>query len=87
MRPVASHLTVEELADRVQRADRPTEQRRWRAILLSVQGVPSAAIADSCQRSKDWVRRTVTRYNDVGPTGMEDERRHNGKEKEGRPKY
>jgi transposase len=37
-------------------------------------------MADICKRREDWVRRTVRRYNHMGPDGVTDERHGNGRE-------
>jgi len=50
--------------------DSKDEKLRWRAVMLKAEGRRANDIADICKRREDWVRRTVRRYNELGPEGV-----------------
>jgi transposase len=78
---VEPHLTVSELLERFRSCDDAGEKTHWQVILLRHQGRSTAEVAEICGYKADWVRRLVRRYNKVGPEGLRDGRRNNGKER------
>lgn len=75
---VAPHLNSRELKSRYLRCRNVEERERLHCVLLKLQGRRSSEIAALFLRKEDWVRRTVRRYNELGPDGMKDQRQHNG---------
>jgi transposase len=75
---VAPHLPVEELYERYRRCSDGTEKSHWQILWLRAQGHKPQHIADVTGYRTDWIRRIVHRYNDHGPDGVGDRRRHNG---------
>jgi transposase len=77
---VTPHLTADELVARFLKCDSKDEKLRWQAVMLKAEGRKAYDIANVCKRREDWVRRTVRRYNQLGPDGVADQRQHNGRE-------
>jgi len=77
---VTSHLTADELVTRFLQCDSKDEKLRWQAVMLKAEGRRANDIADICKRREDWVRRTVRRYNELGPEGVADRRQNNGRD-------
>lgn len=76
---VAPRLTHDELIARFLKCDSKDEKLRWQAVMLKAEGRSAVDIADICKRREDWVRRTVRRYNQLGPDGLADLRQNNGR--------
>lgn len=76
---VSPRLTKDELVARFLSCHGKHEKLRWQAVMLKAEGRTARDIADICKRKEDWVRRTVRRYNQDGPEGIEDGRRSNGR--------
>ena len=75
---VAPHLTHIEVATRFKSCRHVDEKTRWQAVMLKMAGWPTPDIAQACGHEVDWVRRTVRRYNEMGPDGITDQRQNNG---------
>ncbi|MDP2315290.1 MAG: winged helix-turn-helix domain-containing protein [Pseudomonadota bacterium] len=76
---VTPHLTPDELVASFLKCDSKDEKLRWQAVMLKAEGRGAKDIADICKRREDWVRRTVRRYNQMGPDGVTDQRQSNGR--------
>lgn len=72
---VADHLTEAELEARAAPGGKTSwEWARWRAVLMWKRGESARDIASMLGFNPDWARRTVRRYNAMGPDGMRDGR-------------
>lgn len=78
---VAPHLTADEVADRFRSCRDVDEKTRWQAVMLKMRDWATVDIAQACGHEVDWVCRTVRKYNRLGPAGLEDLRRANGKQR------
>lgn len=75
---VHPHLTATQLEQRFSNGRDVEERERLHCVLLKSRGHSSKAIAAMFLKREDWVRRTVRRYNELGPDGMKDGRRNSG---------
>ncbi len=75
---VVPHLTALELEQRFLDCQEVYERERLHCVLLKARGLKSKDIASMFLKREDWVRRTVRRYNELGPDGLKDGRRNNG---------
>lgn len=77
---LAPHLTSEELQQRYTSTPRATDARRYHALWRISQGQNAQGAAQVVGLSEKWVRSLVQRYNQLGPTGLRDQRTdHAGK--------
>ncbi len=65
--PLASHLTQDAIFDRYRQSLGAEERTYWQIIYLKSLGKVVADIAQITGNRQDWVRRLVTRYNELGP--------------------
>lgn len=78
--PLALHLPVDEIRRRYLAAERPGERTRWHALWLLADAWPQRSaeqVAALVARSAVFVRNTLKRWNQAGPDGLADRRRHN----------
>ena len=57
---------LDELRKRIRRETNAKQRDRWRAVLLALEGVPTAVIMSKLDRSKNFVQRWVYFYRDHG---------------------
>src|SRR5215472_9337411 len=72
---LATHLSSEELEQRARRASDPVAGRRWQILWLLARGQTATQVAAVTGYSAYWIGQLARRYNEAGPTGVED-RRH-----------
>jgi transposase len=78
--PLVLHLPVDEIRRRYLAAQRPGERTRWHALWLLADAWPARPaeeVAALVGRSAVFVRNTLRRWNEAGPDGLTDRRRHN----------
>jgi transposase len=71
---LASHLSVQELAQRYRQAKDPTERSRWHMLWLLARGYTATAIAELTGYSPYWIGRIARRYNAEGAAAVVDKR-------------
>ncbi len=79
LRP-APHLSYQELNQRYQNAASNRQQRYWNLIRLMAHPTKPRSVteaADAVGFGQRWARQLVHRYNDKGPDGYYDQRKHN----------
>lgn len=69
------HLTVDELERRYRGAREPHERSWFQILWLLAKGQTATTIAESTGYSRYWIGQIARRYNQEGPTGMQN-RRH-----------
>jgi transposase len=74
---VTPHLAVADLAHRYRHTQDAVERTHWQIVWLVAQGHPVPEVARLVGYTANWVRTIVHRYNDGGPEGLTDRRRHN----------
>ena len=78
---IQAHLSPSEVKSRYQNCLNAVEKIHWQAIwLLGKEDSPlnTEEVAKVIGYSPGWVRRIARRYNEEGPDGIEDKRKHNG---------
>ena len=75
--PIQTHLGVDELETHYRRAKDPVARSHWQVVWLLAQGLPAAQAAAVTGYTVNWVRTIARRYNQRGPTGLEDRRHRN----------
>jgi transposase len=68
------HLTVDELYQRYRKCQQAREKLRWRALYLIAKGGIANHVAKRVGRSSGWMTNLARRYNELGPTGVADQR-------------
>lgn len=71
---VSQRLPVEELEKRERQESNAKLAKRMRVVILAMRGYTAPAVAMSLGLSRRVVQRWVRRYNDEGPSGLEDRR-------------
>lgn len=71
------HLTVDELYRRYKATPDAATARRWHALWLIARGSTATAAAAVVGLRSEWIRTLVHRYNQHGPTGLQDHRATN----------
>lgn len=72
-----AHLSCGELRARYRSTRDPVERARFQALWLLASGEPREEVVRTMGYTAEWVRRTVVRYNALGPQGMSDGRHQN----------
>src|SRR5258705_8010236 len=67
---LATHVSVEDLAQRYRAAHEPHERSWWQILWLLARGQTGTAIADSTGYTRAWIGQIAKRYNAEGPAGM-----------------
>jgi hypothetical protein len=70
------YLTDLELHERYRQAHDPVERGRWQFLRLLARGLTASAIARVIGCSAYWIGEIARRYNQAGPDGARDQRRH-----------
>ena len=71
------HLSVEELETRYRDAGDTVEQSHFQIVWLIAKGRTTLEVLESTAFSTRWIRKIVSRYNQLGPEGLGDHRHHN----------
>ena len=74
---LADHIPAEELFRRYRAAHDAVERSHWHIVWLKSQGASTEQIASALGYSRVWVLEILRRYNEHGPEGLHDRRRHN----------
>lgn len=74
---LADHLSSEDLFQHYRSAHHPVERSHWHIVWLKSQGTSTEQIAAAVGYSRVWVLEILRRYNEQGPDGLIDRRRHN----------
>jgi transposase len=74
---IHAHLAVDDLELRYRRAKDPVVRSHWQVICLLAPGLPSAPVAAVTSYTVNWIRLIARRYNQQGPSGLEDRRHRN----------
>jgi len=74
---IVEHLEVSEIELRYKSCGDGREKTHWQIILLAMQGLTSNGIAQIVRYGQRWVQRLIQRYNEQGPSGLLDKRKHN----------
>jgi transposase len=80
---VIAHLTPEEIARRYRTCPEAAEKTRWQVLWLVTRpddSVSATRAAKLVGYTPAWGRAILKRYNERGPDGLADGRRHNGAE-------
>ncbi len=72
-----AHLGTAELERRYRQARDPVERTHYQIIWLLARGEPTSAVMAATGYSRKWVQELARRYNQQGPCGLGDGRRHN----------
>jgi transposase len=72
-----AHLAVDEWETRYRRAKDPVARSHGQVIWLLAPGRASAQVAAVTGYTVNWIRTIARRYNQHGPTGLEDRRHRN----------
>jgi transposase len=78
---IESHLTLEELRQRIRRTKQSVTRQQLRVIYWMLRGKTQKEVALKTGYSTAWVHAIVRRYNTEGPDSLRDHRREN----QGRP--
>lgn len=68
------HLTMDELERRYRGAREPHERSWFQILWLLAKGRTAREIAESTGYSRYWIGQVARRYNQEGPTGMQNRR-------------
>lgn len=68
------HLTMDELERRYRGAGEPHERSWFQILWLLAKGQTAREIAESTGYSRYWIGQVARRYNQEGPTGMQNRR-------------
>jgi transposase len=74
---IADHLRVEELEACYRRETDGRARTHWHILWLLAQGQTTEQVATVTGYTRQWIRMLVQRYNDQGPTAVQDGRHHN----------
>ena len=67
---LATHLSVDELAQRYRAAKEPHERSWWQILWLLARGQTATISAHSTGYNRAWIGQIAKRYNTEGPAGM-----------------
>ncbi len=71
------HLSTAELERRYRDARDPVERSHYQIIWLLSQGMSTSAVMAVTGYGRRWIQELARRYNERGPAGVGDRRRHN----------
>ena len=73
---IKDYLSQEELHERYRQADKVAERTHWHIIWLLSSGKRVKEVSQITDYTECWIRELVRRYNQTGPSGLDDRRRH-----------
>jgi transposase len=78
---IFKHLEVSEIESRYKSCESGREKTHWQIIFLAMQSLSSKDIAKIVRYGQRWVEKLIQRYNEEGPNGLLDKRKHNKSDK------